>query len=539
LRLIKAEAHKSRGVFGVLGLMSLSGRVLPSGLFEYQEEAIRHSVKQLSSYEPVILALGTGLGKTLVIRETLIRLGVGTQIQTQSQSQSQSHPHQKSKRKTTALVICPSGLATQLSSGLRKVPAGCVSSSAAVVLDVKHADTGKQLKALLEENPDVLVVNWSLRQWEAKLLTDRDFLVIDEAHQILGTCLQRCKAALPHRGILYATASYKSLSWALLDTSEMTHSLRVGAGLPWQIAEARRILYEEAIFRVDKTPDLIESIGGALPRIVIRWLESSQSFPENLQNYFCMHEVDMQVRILASHYLQVDVTWNLPGSVWLYDAVSVTEDYAKILYKALVDTHSHRKTLLATLTTPPWVEPLPPATCHCLLAHYDSKKMIDQCFIDHPVVAPGVSVVKFTSNLSSAQRSKIIARLSKGKAVVAALRRASQASGNYFAKVLHIGNHWFLRELRSYIIPRLTILVTDRSIDLGYDLHTHIDSMMVNGIPERSSQLAQLLGRVSRASPGRIGCKDRVEVVLTAYRKTLDGFFLKQCGVDVSSEPKF
>jgi hypothetical protein len=207
----------------------------------------------------------------------------------------------------------------------------------------------------------------------------------------------------------------------------------------------------------------------------------------------------------------------------------------RTLYKVLVGTHAHRELHSASASTPPWVEPLPPSTCKCLLAHYDDKESIQQRFREHPNVAPGVSVIKFTSNLSSSQRAKTISRLSHGKPVIAALRRASQARGS-FSLVLQIGNNWFLRELRGYILPRLTILVTDKSIDLGYDLHNHIDSIMVNGIPERASQLTQLLGRVSRASPLRIGCNDRVDVVMTAHRHTLDSFFLKECGVDVSSE---
>ncbi len=94
-----------------------------------------------------------------------------------------------------------------------------------------------------------------------------------------------------------------------------------------------------------------------------------------------------------------------------------------------------------------------------------------------------------------------------------------------------MGNHWFLKEVYSYIVPRLTVLATDSSIDVGYDLHYHIDSVKIGSVPAEPEDLVQILGRVWRADPSRLGRNDEVDVIVDVFRDTLDHFFLKHCGV--------
>jgi hypothetical protein len=586
----RAEAKRIKDE-NTSNIQKFTGKRLQSGFFDYQEAAVQHCVNRLASGNPAMLVLGTGLGKTLVARETLIRLGVGTS----------SHGNKGKKKR--ALVFCPSGLSSQMAACLRDPPPGTTSSTSSptspssgecgecVMLTVKHADTTKELVAMVKENPDILIVNWCLL-WDPKSLQGRDFLVVDEAHKIFAARLQRVKESAPVPSILYMTAQNEECRHiTFMEPAEMLERNLCKQQQPHYhlIRKLENQKRFKSTFKVNKTAELIQSVGGSHAKVSVRWHDRPEDFIQELKNHFddiyisvaSAEAAKIASAILGEQMLTAAKTAlaerifaaDIPRSIRSSARSSTSSLSTSSTSASSSSTSSLSSSSTSTSTssatnspcdvilhrslqsvrtfaniTPPWIEPIPLA-CRCLLVRYPSKMRIESELMKFPSIAKGVTLIKFTSDLSSSKRAKVISSLSQGKAIMAALKQASRSCCHHgggvsmntrgpgkFPAILKIGMDWFLKEMLGYIVPRLTILVTDRSIDHGYNLHNHIDSIMIEGIPSDREDLQQLLGRVSRASPHRIGHNDKVEIVVNAYRNTLDSYFLEKCNVDVSNE---
>jgi hypothetical protein len=539
--------------------MSFDGTRLPSGLFDYQEAAVQHCIRRLSAKQPAVLGLGTGLGKTLVARECLRRLNLGR-----------------------ALVVCPSGLVGQLAAGLASAPWAPEPDFL-----VRGADTGKQLwMHVRNRDLQVLVVNAALK-WDAIELVAAaggrfSLLVVDEAHKMNAPYLLRVLRVVEPGAVLYMSATYENLTNVLADGDARGDELgiearaqaqrQLEAEFPQQeptsglsamgqrllvrkrrfalqsaargeLWEARRREFVQALFSLEKTDVLAKAVGGAVPKVVLRRLPGSEDtapvgYLESLASSFEMamdrgHGWPRVAAPIAAEVLGIEVSRLLPRPSYRHMEDDEYEDVVSRREKALRHLHSAHLAALAFSNAsgrPPWCEPLPQA--RCLLARFDLASRLSTALQKHPP-APGVLVLPLTSALSSARRAKIVSSLSAGKAVAGAIRRASQASGP-LARVLCLGNAWFLREMLLYVAPRLVVLAADQSLDLGYDLHRHLDAVSVKEIPVGGDELQQLLGRVCRADVSRIGKGDAVSVVVDAHPGTLDRLYLMRCGVESS-----
>jgi hypothetical protein len=490
----------------------------PSGLFDYQEAAVEHCVQRLSAGGQAVLNLGTGMGKTLVARECLLRLGMGC----------------GGKR---ALVACPPGLVAQMTGGLAKAPWAEEPNFA-----VRGAETGKQLRILAKDcSLGALVVNYALTLNEVDRVEFTgglfDILIVDEAHKLGGKRLQNLFSLVKYPNVvLFMSASLEGL-YGTLERSEARFDSKPRRFMSMARRDSWKKTYAAEIFSVSKTASLATAVGGAAPRVVVRWgvPPSTMSYVERLDRQFCgaMRNAKRWPQFavpLAAAALGMDTATAFPSfhALNLQFIYHFTEEDKET---AILNLHrAHLNSLAAeSRATPAWVEPLPRAAC--LLSRFDSISRLSSALLKNPP-APGVVVLKLSSSMSSAQRSKVISMLSAGQGLLSALRRASQAAGS-LGRVLRVGDNWFLREVLGYVVPRLLVLAADRSVDVGYDLHKHVDAVSIDEVPNSQEVLDQLLGRVCRADVSRIGKGDAVSVILEARKGTLDGFFLERCGVSV------
>jgi hypothetical protein len=457
------------------GMAGMAGCRLPSGLFDFQEEALQHCLERLRAGKSTLLALDTGLGKTVVACEILRILD------------------------SRALVFCPSGLSQQLAAGLRVKRGNS--------LDVMHADTGLELNEALRLNPQILVVNWSVH-WTADLFVDRDLLVLDEAHKVQGRRMKMMRACLPVSApLLYLTAQ----------PTKMEHFWR----------RRSEELFSGA-FVLEKTPALLKAIGASQPKILLNHcsLHDEKKYLASLRSFFSDGMTLTNDMLCAAKAISEQLGVVILSPAQLHLVIRPSDVCPGLVSLLMYNSHSRALNESTSMCSQPWKAGLPAAL--------NSKCLLMRCTTDAELKSvcevpscEGVVVHCLTSRLTSTQRNKVVVNLSTGKSVMVALRRSSQASSGAFALILSLGCAWFLKELREYLLPKLTILAADKSVDLGYNLHHHIDSVFMKRMPSDFESIKQLVGRVCRASPCRRGRGDEVNIVVNCYKNTLDFFFFE------------
>lgn len=544
-----------------------NGELLPSGLFDYQEAAIEHCFKRLKDGDSALLTLGTGLGKTVVAREVLLRLGVGS-----------------GKR---ALVACPSGLGVQLGETLRRAPWEQTDS-----LVVGVADTGKKLTLLCARSDlPVLVINYAL-SWYPEQIGHWDYLVVDEAHKFGQSRLQKCMQSIKGPTLFMTATPSQSLARGLIDgdiSQKQLFEKAYGVGvaeaerqmsMPSDPSNDQRRMFDKvkiaecskyfiaakkerdeyaiaATFHLEKTENIIKNIGGAVPSVDLRIIAQPKNYkmvllknlnetPETRRDRE-LHMAHSRALAMAIDALSLKLEdsgdsryvrflTNNEARMQLLEGVSQEElsRAVHILHKAHILTlqslHDNN------IVKQPWTAPLPKSS-RCLLARFYSQRCLEKALSDSEP-EKGVKIMKLTTDMPAAKRARIVSTLNKGKSALIAFGRASQSDSNssLLGCVLRIGQNWFLREVVSYVSPRITVLAADQSVDVGYNLHRHVDAIWIPQVPVNREQMQQLLGRMCRADTPRIGKSNCVSVVMNAARGTLDEFFLKRCGVSLQDE---
>lgn len=117
------------------------------------------------------------------------------------------------------------------------------------------------------------------------------------------------------------------------------------------------------------------------------------------------------------------------------------------------------------------------------------------------------------------------------------LRGLERSPGNEAAKaVLALGYGHVVRELYSYLArPRL--LLADYTVDVGFDMHRHVDTILLPCIVPDRTTLLQIVGRASRIATD-VRDQGTVRVSANLTRHTLDSFFERRLHSDIVPRPK-
>ena len=504
-------------------------------LFDFQRAAVTHCISRLSIGKTAVLGLDTGLGKTCTVRAVLQEMGV------------------------RALVIVPGGLVRQVAAGLTRYPWEKPGDPGN--LRVIFAETGKQLQAENKPDHDILVVNRAL--YCGRVAEEYDVLVIDEAHQASSVRAARFRSS--ETPVLFVTACPG-------ESPELADFFRTrGARRTQACAKS----FSEACFVVEKTPRALTALGVARPRIVL--LHSPLHDPEAYDdavinilesNWFCLsggsnsrmqavlsfgallpRAAAKAARTLQNMVQEArDLQKELPRGDFVGRATALVEAHGLTFPPARAtpdptgvapDRHNRCgccgltaseygmlhsvHTRVSPTLPPPWT--LQKFGFSSALIRFSNKQHIEETLKRHPVPV-GVLVFVLTTDKSATYRANLIRRFASHDGQRAKLAVLSRAIKNSMAppSLLRVGDigsgRFLLSEIEQYLArPRL--LLADSTVDVGFDLHRHINSVYVPQMVGTRAELRQLTGRVSRIA---VDQKDQgtIDVLTNCTDHTLD-----------------
>ena len=489
--------------------------------FDFQLAAVHFCADRLQANRDAVLALDTGLGKTIVLRAVAERLN-----------------------KTCVAVFVPGGLVRQVGESLRRYP---WESTAAPVAAVHLAETGKQLRAAAGKK-GFLVVNRALQLTAeaATFLGDCDLLVFDESHQAQTMRVHKHTSGhAPGVPSLFLSASAS-------EGEELVNYFNGVAGAHSRRKAAPSLTvnkFAEANFVIKKTSRVLRLLGVARPELA--FLE----VPLNTEQ--AAYE-DSLLRLIAYDYRNLDLRVHVVLAVIeLFPAAAVR---GRRVLLGLLNDMAHFKDVLprdgkaderarallgvefpsnlrlgagggqrvryrcacCNLTTaeynylndihlmampspkPFWAEEkrndVEAAT---LLIRFPSSKWITTTLKAFPVPADTVAFV-LTSDKSAAARAIAVKRFKSHDGYRAALKSLRQAAhcsrataiGRVFAPMSGLAQY-VVSKVGSFLARR-RLLLCDSTVDVGFDLHKHLEGIITTQVPRSKVDLQQLIGRVSR-----------------------------------------
>jgi hypothetical protein len=519
--------------------------IRPDGetLFDFQLAAVSHCVGRLAQGEAAVLGLDTGLGKTFTVRAVLDAM------------------------KARALVIVPGGLVRQVAQSLRRMP--WEKSDNLVVL---IAETGKQLGG--ERPPhDVLVVNRALGG-ASRDREQYDVVVVDEAHQ-RPSVRTVCRGYGRQRDtpVLFLTACPGEAP-DLADWFRPYGSRR---------SAAHSKAFAESCFVIEKTPRVLETLGAARPRMVLlpgetpdlatygtevlHGLNYTGSIGPISRARAVLHVADTfpmvaaaaarMVRYEAVEALSIDppvtfprgdfvrrckdlcdahnVPWPGPPPVLVSEEGTAADERLRCRCCGLNDAEcsalytAHCRA--APTVLPPWAEEANHAKGFTsALVRFPNKSCIDDALRQHPV-PPSVLVFVLTTDKSASYRSTLIKKFSSHdgqKAKLGILARAIRM-GTAPQALLRVGALGMGRLLLTQVeqcLARPRLLLADSTVDVGFDLHRHINGVYMSNLVRTPAELRQITGRVSRIAVDR-GDQGTIDVLTRTLPGTLDDLFAR------------
>ena len=538
--------------------------VRPDGrtLFDFQEAAAAHCAARLGAGKSALLALDTGLGKTCTVRSTLERLGF-----------------------PRTLYICPGGLVRQVTDSLRRAPWDRGDERALTVLT---AETGKQLSAAVAEDApphDVLVLNRALGLSAYSSQRYATF-VVDEAHQNTSMRLVRhfrWERGGGSRAVLFVTATPEASS-EIEDYFRIAHSgtrrqsaaarleleaaafivrktprvmAALGVSMPRVVTRTTPLRDREAYF--SQVVDALRYSGSVglwgrlrLAATLARaWPETAGIVGAEVRRTFEFRvdeedledmprgDLGQELRELACvggaappgllAELELRATRPkrgrpAPGPRGC-PCCGLTEAERDLLR----DAHF---SACRTPTEPPWVRPRGGFTS--ALVRFGTKSALEAALRAHPP-APDVLVFPLTTDKSAAYRARLVRRFASHdgqRAKLAVLARAAASEPRpdegpllpLLRRVSGIGmGTFFLREVEA-CLARPRVLVADSSVDVGFDLHRHIDAVYVPQVVGSFAELQQLTGRISRIATD-VKQQGTVDVLMSVFEDSLDTRF--------------
>ena len=521
--------------------------IRPDGrtFFDFQIAAIEHCRRRLSNKEHTLLALDTGLGKTCSIRAILTQL------------------------KARAIIVVPGGLVRQVSSGLVCYPWETSSSEGASV--VASAETGKQLMTHLVTcyAHQFLVVNRALLLTKSLAsiveIYGYNVIVVDEAHQprSLSTVKKWPYSCYP---ILFVTASP--------DEGDLPFRLR-----NLTACRFRTDAFRDACFLVRKTLRSMEALGVAKPNLVVlkSTLEDYNEYYDTLiANIWVSNgnspNTQLRIMLAAAHALPkaapffaiaiLNLLENLRyrggeigGDCLFANMAALLSKHGHAVPADIVVGASHRRPTAcdccdltpAELTTlhsahawaspeapPPWV--LMPSGFASALVRFRTRKHMEDTIEAHPI-PKDILVFKLTSDKSAAYRARLVQRFASHdgqKAKLSVLTRALRDSRTCSEMLYRVGRLGLGKLFLSHIetcLARPRLLLADATVDVGFDLHRHVDGIYLSRIPSSYIELCQITGRVSRIAVDREN-QGTINVFTHCAQDTLDdALFLKHLNV--------
>lgn len=529
-------------------------------LFGFQRQAAQFCLSHLRAGRPCILALGTGCGKTLTIREVVLLLG-----------------------RPRTLLLAPGGLCRQIAGSISEPP--WARRGAADEVRAAYAETGRQLQALAASRREgVIVANYKVRNL-GEVLDWPELVVVDEAHLATLSLLSALQARAP---LLLSTATPFEVS-----------GIR-------RFFAARRLDARACCFLFAKTPEVMRALGTATLEITPSWSDAAAPLEyyerlvaslaarsgqgQPLSVVMCLLAV---AAVAREEPAALDLVLEALGKA-LGDAVQRSGLYlfgGRSFFHEATASHALAERLVASrLASLGALEALEPRLRACVErsaalegdrgvgelpgfgvtpAEYDQlyachmrvsrrgdlwpegrSAMFSTALVRVPnmlVTAhaervrskhPDVKVFELHTGMSASQRALAVRRFAShdgerasAKLCIEGLRR----NGSDAAKTaLSLGGGWVALQIYRYLAhPRL--LVADDSVDVGWALHRHVDTVLLpHVLPDRTT-LLQLLGRVSRIDVDRAH-QGSIAVHISLTRGTLDCLFERRMREDVVVE---
>ena len=150
-----------------------------------------------------------------------------------------------------------------------------------------------------------------------------------------------------------------------------------------------------------------------------------------------------------------------------------------------------------------------------------------------------LQVFKLHTGMSAATRASTVRKFTSFGGDRAKLRffvdglRRSQSELSRAVVCLGFGH--VVRELYRFVAkPR--ILLADDTIDVGFDLHRHVDTVLLPTLVPDRTTLLQFVGRVSRIATD-VGEQGSIDIMANLTRGSLDSFFERRLRRDVIPAP--
>jgi hypothetical protein len=491
-------------------------------LFDFQIAATNFCLAKIRECRFAMLALDTGCGKTLVVREIIKNYGNDKSV----------------------VVISPGGLCRQTRDALRAAP------WEDDTLDVLIAETGKQLNKIIDNNlyvGKVTVVNRALGSNIHNITGESDLIVIDEAHE--SRSYRMCCPGSKHW--LFVTAT----------PVRMMKSL------------SRYYDHDNVCFRFCKTDRVIEKLGTAIPVLEVHKLPAPSDYGQNIFETIMFDEYELSNVSKLVCLLEITKYYPIHNQTYLHMfhvlLGEVIQEASRFVYRKTEHEHwivaslvlAERKiaSRVNSLIFGPLNECLslslkyetigeneypcglrPHEYTALYRAHCDSVDIPPLCtenFTTALVRLPdnsskldipdSVRVFKLTSDMSAAARALTIKKF-KGcdgnrAKLTFFIRGITSSTKQLYKSVACMGCGFFARTLQDFLLQK-RLLVTDKTIDAGYDIHKHVGQLLIPRVVEDYSTMLQLVGRICRIATD-IKCQGTIKVLTNIYENTLDELF--------------
>jgi hypothetical protein len=518
--------------------------------FDFQLAAVHFCADRLTANQATVLALDTGLGKTIVVRAITERLGA----------------------KCVAVSV-PGALVRQFAESLRRYPWATAADACPSVAPI---ETGKQLRAAVGKN-GFLVVNRALDPGATELFGACELLVFDECHQSQTLrAYKRAIALAPGCPCLFlsATASESEELINQFDPVQCHSHVRRLSGAPLLNK------FATACFVIRKTARVLSRLGLAQP--ALSFLDVPLTIPPS-------HYLESVLRSLSFDYRNLDLRVHvLLALVDLYQEIATR---AAPVLRCLLDEMARSKVVLAcergadersrvllgrplppelklagaaarrsryccpccALTPaeynylndlhlmaqptpkPFWAEASGRAlAAACVLLRFPSARALRTTLVHYPLPSDSVGFV-LTSDKSAATRALTIKRFKAHggyRAALKTLRQAGRGGGCHptaIARVFAAGSglsYFVVRKVASFLTRR-RILLCDATVDVGFDLHHHLEAILTSQVPRSRVDVLQLVGRVSRICT-EVKAQPAIGVVCHAASGTLEDVCFKK-----------
>ena len=546
----KMYSRRGRPLDRAISFSNIS--IQSSGLYDFQESAILFLelpddiYDQDHGFKRRFLNLAPGLGKTVVERHFISSKPKGYKV----------------------LFLVPSGLVEQTAELLS------AHSSTQRHLCVKGANNCQEYLDALQAQPDVLVLNVSLKADYASYYWKFNLVVVDEAQKRLGFCAKLAKSlkcdlhflsgsALTWFHIPFSVPVFRFDKTPTVIEQAMLASVKINVA-PIATEDSHLTDYLDALGRMltEHSPEVASSLFFLLlaatekhPQLNRVWtqpmrrnfasgvlacfgmtVEKWRSKRTSLRNYVqsgCILRLERLTSMFPGintvpYYLGPEATALLAVLRQRTTEPADPESHPSLLHaatqlhgEAVTYLPSHFDTVLPNVTSALQQKS---TVCPRILLRAENVKSTVQYLIGE--LPMGVIVLPLSTGLSARTRENVIRKFKGADGAqykMEVLRRSSQGGKTVpgaAGRVLSMWGGGFLNLLEGLLVqPR--IIVADGAGNLGFDLHRHITALISNKFLPTYSDILQFCGRASRLAPA-CGQQPHLTLQMCLRESTLD-----------------